>query len=193
MKLRISGDNLPVCASIGRARGDLADVWEHLGYVNVAEIGVFQGTFSKEILTRNKSCHLSCIDPWIEYSGSHRVRTIDLQNQYFQQTQDNLKEFITDRRVTVIRKTSMDALSNFADGSLDAVFIDGDHTFDFIMLDIIHWSKKVVSGGMICVHDYCPMRNGGVIQAVDAYTSAHHIDPWYTTRELLPSAFWVNP
>jgi hypothetical protein len=30
------------------------------------------------------------------------------------------------------------------------------------------------------------------MEAVDAYTKCHRIDPWFTTKNLEPTAFWVN-
>ena len=87
----------------------------------------------------------------------------------------------------------MDALPEFADGSLDFVHIDGNHEFDFCCPDIIYWSQKVKSGGMILVHDYIEFHRAGVVDAVRAYVHCHHIDPWYVTRDRLPTAFWKVP
>jgi hypothetical protein len=86
----------------------------------------------------------------------------------------------------------MDALSLFEDGSLDFVFIDGNHTFDFAMMDIICWPKKVKSGGLIMVHDFYPFDNCGVWNAVQAYSHSHNLH-CYTTKEHEPTAYWVNP
>jgi hypothetical protein len=60
------------------------------------------------------------------------------------------------------------------------------------MLDIILWSKKVRKNGIIACHD-CYGGETGVEKAVEAYTHSHHIDPWYVTKELQPTAYWVNP
>jgi pimeloyl-ACP methyl ester carboxylesterase len=83
-------------------------------------------------------------------------------------------------------------LADVVVGMDDFAFIDGDHTFEAAIQDIIHWSSKVKQGGMIAVHDYCAMRYSGVVFAVDAYTRSHHIDPWFVTRETLPTAFWLK-
>ena len=102
-------------------------------------------------------------------------------------------EFITGKIIEPqIKKASMDALSDVKDGELDFVFIDGNHLFNYAMADIIFWSPKVRSGGMIAVHDYY-QGESGVVKAVDCYTYCNHIIPWYTTKELQPTAFWVNP
>ncbi len=188
MKARVRDDNMPVSLGQG-TRFNLMNVWGELGYRQVAEIGVKAGEFSREILTRNPHCTLFCIDVWDEYEFG--IQTKQDQELYLQRARTALEAFAP--RAVFMRLSSMNALHDFADGSLDAVYIDGDHTFDFCCPDIIYWSKKVRSGGMVAVHDYCAMRRSGVMKAVDAYTHCHNINPWYVTRETLPTAFWVKP
>ena len=47
-----------------------------------------------------------------------------------------------------------DAVKDIEDSSLDFVHIDGDHSYDFVMQDIILWGRKVRIGGIISGHDY---------------------------------------
>lgn len=188
--VRVQGDNLPI-VSKHATRLDLADLWGELGYRRLAEIGVRRGSYSHELLTRVPESHLTCVDIWAPYYN--RSVSADAQEKHYQATLRRLAEFIQAERVTVLRMASIAALAQVPDGSLDAVFIDGDHTFDGAVLDIVCWSRKVRSGGMVGVHDYYPMQRGGVVQAVDGYTHCHHIDPWYVTHELEPTAFWVVP
>ncbi|GAI81293.1 unnamed protein product, partial [marine sediment metagenome] len=56
--------------------------------------------------------------------------------------------------VTKIRKLSMDAVDDFEDGSLDAVYIDGNHKYDSVCNDINKWMPKLKNGGIISGHDY---------------------------------------
>jgi predicted O-methyltransferase YrrM len=83
-------------------------------------------------------------------------------------------------------------LKDFEDESLDFIFIDGDHRFDAIMMDIICWVPKIRKNGIIIIHDYYATGFYGVRQAVDAYTQCHNINPWFTTKEFEPTAFWVK-
>jgi hypothetical protein len=50
----------------------------------------------------------------------------------------------------------------------------------------------VKPGGIVAVHDYDVWEGGDVTLAVNAYTHAHRIDPWYVTQELTPTAYWVQ-
>jgi predicted O-methyltransferase YrrM len=70
---------------------------------------------------------------------------------------------------------SMDAVDDIPDNSLDFVFIDANHAFDYVMLDLIYWTKKVRPGGIVSGDDYFHFKKAGVVEAVDAYTKAHGI------------------
>ena len=52
------------------------------------------------------------------------------------------------------------------------MYIDGDHSYSAVMLDIILWSQKVRDGGMISGHDYYRYQQG-VKTAVDDYVRYH--------------------
>jgi predicted O-methyltransferase YrrM len=53
-----------------------------------------------------------------------------------------------------IRAESSEAAANFADGSIDFVFIDACHLYSRVTKDIDAWLPKVRSGGLICGHDF---------------------------------------
>lgn len=55
--------------------------------------------------------------------------------------------------VRPIRLTSVEAASTYEDASLDAVFIDGDHTTDAVIADCQAWWPKVRPGGTLAGHD----------------------------------------
>lgn len=78
-------------------------------------------------------------------------------------------------KATVIKKDSIEAAKDVADGSLDFVFIDADHSHKSVKEDITAWAEKVKKGGIVSGHDYYvfPSGNRGVIDAVDEYTKAH--------------------
>lgn len=187
---------MPVAAH--RDRNALLVAWREMKYRRIVEIGVQRAFYSRRILTEIPDCHWWGVDPWIPYPN--RSVTEKRQETYYQRTLDALRKWLDEDRATILRMGSMQAVGNFEDGSLDAVYIDGDHMFDDkvggsiegVMLDLIHWSYKVRPGGMVACHDYNAMRKGGVIEAVDAYTRAHNIQPWFVTRETLPTAFWLK-
>jgi predicted O-methyltransferase YrrM len=185
--IRRRRDSLPHGSHRGYTRNLLAALWAELGYNKGAEIGVRRGRFSMKLCQCNPDLELYCIDPWAPYAG--RKYTKQRQDAIYNQAIKNLTPY----NCKIIRKASMEAIKQFDDDSLDFVFIDGDHTFDHVCPDIIYWSNKVRSGGMVAVHDYYDFGWAGVVEAVRAYTHTHAINPWYVTKELEPTAYWVKP
>lgn len=186
--VRIQNDFAPYGTKAGTKRELLPVLWNSLGYKVGAEIGVKRGSFSKHILETMQEVKLYSIDAWQVYK--HQKTEKEMHDKNYEVTMLVLRKF-GDRSV-IQKKPSLEAVETFADGSLDFVFIDGDHTFNAAVQDIIKWSSKVRKGGMVAVHDYTPMRRGGVIEAVDAYTKCNLIRDWYVIREALPTAFWVK-
>jgi predicted O-methyltransferase YrrM len=179
------GDNVPY-VGWNSTRVVLAELFAELNFNQGAEIGVRIGEYSEVLCQKNPNLHLYCIDPWTPYSARGNAET---QESNYKLAVERLSKYNT----TILKKTSMDALENISDGSLDFVYIDGLHDFENVMLDIIHWSHKVRSGGIVSGHDYCWGYQGGVVPAVDAYTRGKGILNWHITREKEPSWFWAKP
>jgi hypothetical protein len=102
----------------------------------------------------------------------------------------------------------MEALTDFKDGSLDFVYIDGNHDFRHVAEDLFEWSKKVRSGGVVSGHDYyctIPQARNVICQVkhvVDAFVKTYQIPSFYTVGEINPHErrgdstktwFWVKP
>lgn len=183
----VRGDFSPIGVQCGD-RGTLVELWKRQRYKVGVEIGVHRAGYSLCILNGVPDVYLHAVDPWGVYPTSHLTK--DSQANNYQMALNRLKP-VSDR-VTIHKDYSENVYSKFKDGSLDFLFIDGDHTFDGCALDLIHWCPKVRDGGIVAVHDYNAMRRGGVIESVNAYTRCHLIAPWYVTREEFPTAFWVT-
>jgi Methyltransferase domain len=67
--------------------------------------------------------------------------------------EDNMKNLGAERLI-VHEAESLAASKDFDDASLDALFIDGDHTYEAVSEDIEAWLPKVKKGGIIAGHDY---------------------------------------
>lgn len=170
-------------------RDELPILFKRLGFKIGAEIGVQQGKFSEIICKAMPGVHLYCVDPWLPYPLNHRGGGSDRHRRYYKEAQERLMPY--DARI--MPKMSMDAVREFEDNSLDFVYIDANHDFDFVMEDLISWSRKVRPGGVVSGHDYYHFTNSGVIEAVDVYISMHGIREWYLTDEWEPSFFWIKP
>jgi glycosyltransferase involved in cell wall biosynthesis len=187
--VRTRGDFSPIGSRRG-TRGNLPEIWRDAGYRVGVEIGVQRGVYSSHILRTMPDVHLHSIDPWAVY-GENKS-TAAAQERNYSIAMERLKPFIDEGRCTVHREFSQKMVNLLEDESLDFVFIDGDHTFNACAMDLINYVPKVRRGGMVAVHDYLPMRKGGVIEAVDGFTKCNLIAPWFVIREALPTAFWVK-
>jgi hypothetical protein len=151
------------------------------GLLNGAEIGVDRGRFSEFILKLHPDMHMLLVDPWRwKLRGQSR----------YESTLRRMEPF--GDRARIDRRYSFEAVMDVPDESLDWVYIDGDHTFDYVMTDLIWWARKVRYGGVVAGHDYYRHRGAGVVAAVDVYTQQHGITKWFLTDEKEASFFWVR-
>lgn len=181
------GDNLPY-RGMKATRNAMVELFKDLGYKVGAEIGIRKGEYSKIMCDIIPDLKLYCVDPWTPYP---MVTSEEKQALYYQITLDTLRPY--GDRAVIMKETSVDAAKKIPDSSLDFVYIDGAHDFDNVIIDLITWNEKVRSGGIISGHDYYHSYKAGIVFAVDAYTRAHNINPWYITRDSEPTWFWVRP
>ena len=159
-------------------RDTLARIYRELGFKVGAEIGVEAGLYSEVLCRENPTAHLYCIDSWLQYAGYRTYVPQERVDGFFLETLKRLRPYNS----TVIKSYSADAVKLFDDNSLDFVFLDGNHSYDYVLEDINLWSKKVKHGGIISGHDYikrAPPSTHDVIGAVNFYTKTNNINPWF--------------
>jgi hypothetical protein len=176
-KFEISPEQKSPIEIRGIGRKHLADLFFELNFKCGAEIGVEAGLYSEIICKANPSVELYLVDAWqwLEHRYWVTKRRVE---KYYKETLDRVAPFNTH----IIKKFSADAVKDFADGSLDFVYIDADHRFDATLHDITEWSKKVRSGGIISGHDFIDRKGETthkVKQAVCHYVKVNNIDPWF--------------
>ena len=116
------------------------------------EIGVFHGEYSRQLLRTWKGAHLVGIDPYMRQPDS--VYRDGCNVAEMEQIRDDIiKEFAREPRYRLIVQKSMDAVEQFADGSLDMVYIDGNHSYAAAFEDMNGWWPKVKMGGVLAGHD----------------------------------------
>ncbi len=77
-------------------------------------------------------------------------------------------------RLTAHRRLSVEAAADFADQSLDFVFIDARHTYVAASEDLAAWWPKVKPGGLLAGHEY--VHSPGVRAAVDDFVARGALD-----------------
>lgn len=157
----------------------MAETMAELGFMKGAEVGVAAGDHSELLLQTIPNLTLYCIDPWAHVDGYASFRGSTLKNWGIM-AQEKLAKY---EKCTILRKTSMEAVGEFPDGSFDFIYLDGAHDFRHIAEDISEWIKKVRPGGILFGHDYTRIPGGGypchVSDVVEAYANSHNIDTWF--------------
>lgn len=181
LKLKGKPVGIPECS-----RNDLPEFFVEMGYKVGAEVGVYKGAFTEKFC--EVGLKMYAIDPWISYKGAGRTQQDQVRQDFlYGHTQRTLALF---KDCTIIRAPSMDALKQFKDGSLDFVYLDGDHSFRYIAEDLVEWSKKVRSGGAVSGHDYfctAPQATNLVCHVkpvLDAYIQVMGIESLYVFGEI---------
>lgn len=147
----------------------------------VAEIGVFEGQFSKDIFDVCRPRELVLIDIWAP--GPMVSADVDGHNRRVYDGAD-LEKTTRARMESLegvrIVKSPSSVLETFPEGSFDMIYIDADHSYEGVMVDLANAAKVIKDGGLIMGHDYDhnPAKNTkeypfGVRRAVDEFCQMH--------------------
>ena len=119
------------------------------------EIGVFKGDFSKIILSKWNGT-LYMVDVWRGLGDEYEdISNHNNHSDAFSKTIKNIEGY--EDRGIMIRATSKKASEIFTDESLDFIYIDANHAYDFVVEDINLWFPKLKKGGVFSGHDYLGM------------------------------------
>lgn len=173
----------------GFTQGKLRLLFRDEGYRIGAEIGVASGRNSQQLFRDIPGLRLYCVDPWGMADCNEPAFAVKIADDVcYEEAMRRVSPF----NATTLRLTSAVAAPLVELASLDFVYIDGNHHYDYVMEDLIIWSRRVRKGGMVAGHDYASTRRPEVGRAVDDYVCAHNIKNAHYTDEATPSFWWVK-
>ena len=151
--------------------------------LRIAELGVFRGDFSKEILDICQPSKLYLVDLFEgevccgDKDGENVATEPDLSTVYF----DLKEKYRTNPRVRIEKMNTWCFLD--AEPIIDAVYIDSQHTFSQVHAELYgaYHNMNVV---YILGHDY---DNEGVKKAVDEFCRDTNLEITYLTKDKCPS------
>lgn len=157
-----------------------------------AEIGVFEGEFSKLIIdtVQPKKFYMVDLFTGSMVSGDkngNNMKTISLDESYNRL----IEQYKSNDKVDVFKGKSQDFFKEIEDNSLDFIYIDGDHSYEGAKVDLQNAFHKVKKGGLICGHDYTS-RFQGVVDAVNQFVSEHNFELKITSEDVCASFYIVN-
>jgi SAM-dependent methyltransferase len=154
----------------------------------VAEIGVAEGEFSREIVDRCQPKELVLIDVWESVNPQHGSKAM-------LKVKDRLAAEIADGTVKMRQGFSFDVLETFPDNYFDWVYVDAAHDYENVCRDISLCLQKVKDDGIIAGHDYIRWARGparyGVIEAVNEAVIENEMDFLYLTHEQDQHLSWA--
>jgi hypothetical protein len=167
------------------SRDELPEFFKNLGFKVGVEVGVSWG---QNIVDYAKAgLQIYGVDPWLSYEDEPYKKIISIEGKYAK-TIDHVYQYAKERTApypncTLIRKMSADAARDFPNRSLDFVYIDANHSFGYIAMDLMKWANKVKKGGVIAGHDYYSTESDRRLRAigpvVDAFAKVYDFTNWY--------------
>ena len=147
-------------------------VRSHFKHTNLvgAEIGVFEGDNALSILRILPMKTLYLIDPYFTYYVKDNInKRIGLEA--YNIAKEKLSKF---PQIKFIIKTSDEACKDIHE-SLDFLYIDGNHTYEYVKRDIANYYPLIKSGGLIGGHDYTKDFKG-VIKAANEFAKENNLE-----------------
>jgi len=172
-----------VILKAGWGRKELYKYFAELGFKVGCEIGVKAGANAVDMFKFIPGLTLYLVEPFFDYSLTDFEFGKFRHDHHFLHAVARLNSTKNKYNAKWILDLSENGVRKIPDDSLDFVYVDGNHHYDFCMLDIILYSRKVRSGGIISGHDYIFR---GVKNAVNDYVRAHSIDELYVLDTISP-------
>ena len=129
----------------------------------MVEVGSFEGTSTLMFsLFVKKVYSVDCYDYVVPPTG--RIPSHD--RLFVRAEKTFLKRTAKKPNIIKIRKTSLEAGKDFADSSLDAVYIDAEHDEESVRTDIETWLPKIKKGGYLSGHDWWLPHISKIVQEI---------------------------
>ena len=169
--------------------GVFSNIINENNYKKVLEVGCAYGFHTKQVISNTDIESYTMVDPYVTYSND--VFSDSVQNVYRDgsETLSNFDQFLNivmeelsnyKEKINHIRKPSIEAAKEVEDGSLDAIFVDGDHSYNAVKEDLKAWWPKISIGGTLCGDDYWM---SDVSRAVHEFASEHNLEVKFRTRD----------
>lgn len=191
-------DRIGQCNFEPRSRAEFGRYLNELGLVGeAAEIGVLRGENAQALLARWHGRMLHLVDPWRHLPDYCDISNLsdDEFEECLATTHRNLAPFA--ERYRIHRMESANAASTFADDSLDYVYLDANHRFDAVSVDLRLWYPKLRTGGIMAGHDFLdgelPEGSFGVASAVREFVRSINVGLRVTSEPAWPSWYFQKP
>lgn len=136
---------------------------------NFLEIGCFLGKSThylcELIASSNKKINLYVMDLFVAQPIECESINISPGEDLLPLFTKNLQQYID--KINIIKGDSLKEYERFTEGFFNFIFIDGNHEYESVKLDLNNYYPKLKTGGIFAGHDYT--ENCGVPIAVNEF------------------------
>ncbi len=126
--------------------------FENRDNLNILEIGTYEGSYALKIYEIFPKSFLYLLDTWDSKNTDfyYSVRPGTVESAYtVAQSRFNDKQ-----NVSLLKESSQIVFNNFENDFFDWIYIDGDHSYEAVKLDLHNWFSKLKNGGIMSGHDW---------------------------------------
>lgn len=187
-----------------RSRGRIGDFFHEWFADNDSvlgvEIGVDKGENAEDMLRKISQLDLIAVDLWekhhiynLEYFRTpgklpKQMRDIGFAKKRHSEAERRLKKYCEVGRCCIECNSSFTVANSIDMGIIDFVYIDAEHTYSAVLLDICLWYPMLRNGGILCGHDYNKEIYPGVANAVEEFSN--HYGKVYKSKAVYGE--WVH-
>lgn len=144
--------------------------------VTFIEIGVNEGSNIIRLAKKFPDRNFVGIDPYYVDDSEITEPVYGIHKSIYDYNDYNkiLEKISKYSNIRILKKSSLEAVSEFEDESIDMVFIDALHSYEDTLNDIVAWLPKVKNDGILCGHDYS-LEWFGVVRAVEDSLGVNNI------------------
>jgi hypothetical protein len=194
-------------------RHEMVELVEPKSITNMVELGVYEGEFAEHCYNVLRPQRYTLIDFWnydqyaFVLEDAPQMRELRaVYSRYFhddpqaaleaayQKTRDR---FENAPNVETLRMDIAKAPERFPNGSLDFIYLDGNHTYEFVLRDLSLWYAKLRPGGLFVLNDFFESRQGarqnlGVIPAFLTFSKRYPTYPLALTATDWSDLYFSN-
>lgn len=127
----------------------------------VVELGTWKGRsaiyMASEIKRRHKNVDFYTIDTWEgnadEPDMQELIKDANARGGLYQEFIRNINRTGVADYIKPLRMTTVEGAKQFADHSVDFIYIDAGHSYDCVLADLESWYKKLKPGSCAAGHD----------------------------------------
>ena len=163
--------------------GIFSQVIKNNNFKTCVEVGIGYGFHAKEILENTSVEKLYLVDPMCYYPNDAFADDV-LKYGGFEKLVSNIENHLIEHkdRYTWYRWPSlMITNEQIPDGSIDAIVIDGDHSYEAVSKDLPFWWGKLRKGGWLLGDDYGSC-HPGTKKAVDEFAINNNLCIEFLTK-----------